>query len=155
MDLPNSVFLASQVYTSPFISSVKSNASSTNERKPPCNPGLVPFLVPGTGIPFFHHDISAAGLLLLDSQIIRPSWPAWKSCGSRLIFTLSGGTAEKGQSSLISLAPRRRFDDSRIKERDHDVVRCFYIWCFSLGDSLSFSASLLFSRATAIWRELG
>ena len=31
-DLPNSLFFASQVYTSPFMSSVRSNASSTDDR---------------------------------------------------------------------------------------------------------------------------
>lgn len=70
------------------------NFNSIEEILPPCKPGLEEFENPRTGIPSFHHDNFAGGLLELESQISVASIPGTKSVGSRRIFTCSGGTAK-------------------------------------------------------------
>lgn len=85
-------FIAWHVYTIPFICSVMFNFNSILETFPPCKPAFDVFDSPGTGIPSFHQDSFAGGLLELESQIRVASSFGFKSAGSLRIFTCSGAT---------------------------------------------------------------
>lgn len=69
--------------------------NSNVETIPPQSPGLFVGFTPSTGIPSFHHDTTAEGLLELESQIKVASVPGRKSTGSLRILIISGGTVEQ------------------------------------------------------------
>lgn len=71
------------------------NFNSILETFPPCKPAFDVLDNPGTGIPSFHQESFAGGLLELESQISVASSLGFKSVGSLRIFTCSGATKQR------------------------------------------------------------
>lgn len=84
-----------QVYTTSFISCVTLIFKSNDDTVPPHNPGFDVAFTPSTGMPSFHQETFAGGLLELESQIIVASMPGTNSSGSTRILTVSGATEKK------------------------------------------------------------